>query len=147
MAIYETEYLLAEPIKYSHNGDMEETDRLVLYAPNYKQREYAFYLEEVIAKASMEGMKLFADFAKPDDKKKDESVKPDGKAMIKAIMFSSYDFNEVMKKFDKLLLNDACKLDGKEPLKQVILEKISIDDQKNILAVYLENFIMPSLFE
>jgi len=148
MAITEIEFLLSEPIEYSYNGDLETTNRLVLYAPNYKQRKYQYYLEEVIAKASMESMKIFADFNKQDnDKKKDESVKPDGKAMLKTIMFSSYDLYEVTNEFDKLLLNGACLLDGKEPLKPVLLEKIPINDQKNIFAIYLENFIMPSLFE
>jgi len=150
MAISEVEFLLSEPIEFSYQGDIETTNKLMLYAPNYSQRKYAFYLEKVIAKASVEGMKLFADFAKPDDdkdKKKEEATKPDGAAMIKAIMFSSYDFSDVMDEFNKLLLSGACKLDGKETLKQLILEKTPLAEQKNIFAAYIENFIMPSLFE
>jgi len=154
MAISEIEYFLSEsinPIEFSYQGDIETTNKLILYAPNYAQRKYAFYLEKVIAKASVEGMRLFADFAKPDnddkDKNKKEAVKPDGAAMIKAIMFSSYDFSDVLDEFNKLLISGACKLDGKETLKQVVLEKILLAEQKNIFAAYIENFIMPSLFE
>jgi len=145
----EIKYELIKPIKYSVGGSgMIDAKFINVKAPSVKVRKHLGFIErEYYAmgqKAAMNSRdkeltaKQIED-AKKSIKKMQEDPIEEGK-LILTIISSSENIEKCQEHFLEILYKDAM-IDNKEKFTEVLADEMSYADLKNLMGVYLGNFL------
>ncbi len=141
----EHEVVLTSLVKYSHAGESLEATSVLLIAPSANQLKNTVSLKQYFFQAitSMDDGKEGDDKAKA----KAKDIEMDGGAVMSMMYMSKIDMNDLFDDAKKLLTSGVAKLDGKEPLTDALIEKISVNDYEKIVGEYLVNFILASALD
>lgn len=151
------EYELSYALDYAMDGEMRQGSKLVIFAPNYKIGQYAALIEQEFSKAMFEFSKTMAAMnpgtpdvqqAPPPKSESNEMSAQELQAII-TMLFSSADIDKCFVALQKILTFEQagkamCLVDGLEKLTMPLMEQLKYVDVKNILAMYIENFISTS---
>lgn len=132
---------LSDTVEYSKDGDFQKSATLEFRSPTMNEFDLASDLAQLVMRATLDARQFI-----PEDKTeiKDEDVTPDA---VKIILLASKDvkFSEVADVFKRLAFQ-ICTVDGKTPLVENVLNKISMEDFIEMVCGYIANFTFPSLF-
>jgi hypothetical protein len=152
------EYELSYALDYAFDGEMRQGSKLVVFAPSYKIGQYAALIEQEFSKAMFEFSKTLANMPQQDgatetqqSTKRIESTEMSAQELqaIITMLFSSADIDKCFVALQKILTFEQsgkamCLVDGLEKLTVPLMEQLKYVDIKNILALYIENFINTS---
>jgi len=136
----EFQYDLTGGFEYAHDGMMVEASHIVLKAPTANYSRFTAKLKQGFFQA-VRDFDTGAEQPEPSSSK--SSIK--GDEIVGAIMMSkTVDFGQYTEDFKDLMCKGIALVDGKEPFKPALFEKLSDEDLMSILGMYLENFLIAS---
>jgi len=144
----EIKYELIKPIKYTSGGSgLIDAKYITVKAPSVKVRKHLGFIEREyysMAKQAME--KSNSSYSKKDIEEARKSIKEmqsdpieEGKIIL-TLISSSQNLEMCQEHFLNILFKDAM-IDDKEKFTEILSEKMSYADLKNIMGVYLGNFL------
>lgn len=144
----EIKYNLIKPIKYTQGGSgLIDAKYITVKAPSVKVRKHLGYIErEYFAMAQMASQKTDKKAtakeiqeAREAISKMQENPEEEGKIILMAIS-SSQNIEMCQEHFLEILYKDAM-VDDKEKFTEIMADKMSYSDLKNLMGVYLGNFL------
>jgi len=139
----EVEYDLTVGFEYAHDGDMSQASHILLKAPTANYSRFTAKLKQGFFQAVRDFDQKDSNMTSQAEADSKKSIK--GDEIVGAIMMSkSVDFGEYLDVFKDLMCKGVALVDGKEPFKKALFEKLTEEDLTSILAVYLENFLIAS---
>jgi hypothetical protein len=149
----EIEYILSTPIKYGHTdsktggkGTDEEAISVILYAPSVNQMKHAGKLKQFVMQAMGQGSKASSE-GKTTASNTEKEVEVTGDDFVMMLTSSDVDYVEAMESFNALLCSGAGKLEGKQNLTSLLIDKLAFNDLEGMLGKYLESFLLQSLIQ
>lgn len=143
--ITQIQYLLDTPVKYAKDGKMEEGIDLIIKAPSPKNLFDVTIIEQQFYQAMLKANESFAGLAeKAKNVQKDEKTVSDGSGVFMILLTGNANIETCFNSLERILLAGGCSVEG-ERVTKIMWDEISIKDKKNILGLYVENFILGSL--
>lgn len=153
MGINEFKYDLEESFRFSYNGEFYEAESIVVSAPSKKiPSELFFHLEGLTTKSQQRAAKEMAGLDMGDTPQGESKISDeDMRSILVSTIFSGLDKNELLQFLIsfKEILKKSAKVCGRKDddycddknFEDSFYECISIDDQRNLIGIYLQNFI------
>ncbi|MGD9276252.1 MAG: hypothetical protein PVJ67_03715 [Candidatus Pacearchaeota archaeon] len=142
------EFILSNEIIYQHEGIEKKTNKLILIAPSANHKKSTLklkkYMTDVIIELQFRN-KLNSDDIKKLEKDTNVNDEIDGKQLL-TMIYGILPLEKVELFYDvfwDIMCKNLCFIDGNVPLNNLLKESISEDDEQDIMAAYLENFITP----
>ena len=136
-------YELKSPFEYAHKGDIRKAGFITLFAPTVENIGYVAKLKQGFMKAVSSQQRSSAPEVQSDT---DGSIEDLNGEMIMAMLsMSDIDYAAYLQTA-KAVFSDTgiAMIDGEEPLKKVLISKMSVDDLEAMTGEYLKVFILTS---
>lgn len=137
-------YELKSPFEYAHKGDIRKAEFITLNAPTVENIGYVAKLKQGFMKAVSSQQQQSSTPEVQSDA--DGSIEDLNGEMIMAMLsMSDIDYAAYLQTA-KAVFSDTgiAMIDGEEPLKKVLISKMSVDDLEAMTGEYLKVFILTS---
>lgn len=138
----EVHYELKVPFEYAYKGDMKEASFIAITAPSIKQVNHFIPIKQAFMAAATEVSKTIDT---TEVEASDDGGDMDAAAIMPVMMNWSGDLSKVLIHAQELFKTGVALLDGETKLTTPMMEKMTLDDFEGLLAIYIANFIAPSL--
>jgi len=146
-------YTLTKSFDYSFKGEIRKADFITLFPPTMKQHNAASELKQSMIKmvrveySSTENIENLTKDAesltKESDKKEDEDSEITAELILSMIFGSTtVDVNVIFEQAKELFRLGLALVDGEQKLTAPLIEKMSIEDFRNLVGEYIANFIL-----
>jgi len=140
------EFKLSDELTYaSQEFGEKKTTKLVLFAPSNSDKKIATKLRYII----INNMSKQSSVQQSNIDKKADTAKIEKNDLKTFVMAFIYNLPEdEMERFKELfwdlMYQNKCLIDNKTPINSHLAEKISLDDEDELIGEYIANFILPS---
>lgn len=134
-------FKLSEKLTYDKEGGSAETFELELIAPSKQDKKFKRKVKQMVNSGMLSLQDIAQEGNKVDNKDDPKMTGKDFMSLMSATDPKKFDYPEFCEFMEKSLV-DFIKVDDKVNMTSLLMDKLDVDDQENLIGDWVVNFIL-----